>query len=101
MDRSRTRPNLIAAMLILGAFDSRDAVGSGPCGLSERPASPAFLNLPADERGTIPPLLSQTGAFQDTQALRPSTALIPYVLNTPFWSDGAFKWRWIAVPQRS
>lgn len=45
-----------------------------------------------------PPTLSQTGAFANLATLTPSTGLIPYGLNAPFWSDGAAKRRWIAVP---
>lgn len=45
-----------------------------------------------------PPLLSQTGVFTDMANLTPAPELIPYGLNVPFWSDGALKSRWIAVP---
>ncbi len=64
----------------------------------QRPAARAYLNMPPDERGTIPPLLSQTGAFTDPAALTPSPGLVAYDLNVPFWSDGAQKRRWVAVP---
>jgi uncharacterized repeat protein (TIGR03806 family) len=46
----------------------------------------------------MPPLLSQTGAFKDVHTLTPSDGLIPYDLVQPFWSDGASKLRWIALP---
>lgn len=45
-----------------------------------------------------PPLLSQTGAFADLAAAVPSSAWMPYGLNQPFWSDGALKSRFIALP---
>ncbi len=45
-----------------------------------------------------PALLSQTGAFANTTNLTPSAALIPYTVNSPLWSDGAIKMRWLAVP---
>ncbi len=45
-----------------------------------------------------PSLLSATGAFNDTLNVVPDTAWVPYALNQPFWSDGADKSRWIAVP---
>jgi uncharacterized repeat protein (TIGR03806 family) len=48
--------------------------------------------------GKIPPLLSQTGAFSDTRHLIPSEGLLPYDLVVAFWSDGASKSRWAAVP---
>jgi len=45
-----------------------------------------------------PPLLSQLGAFTQLDPLTPASFLVPYDLNEPFWSDGARKSRWIAVP---
>lgn len=46
----------------------------------------------------IPALLSQTGAFSNLSALTPSPGLIPYDMIEPFWSDGAAKKRWMAIP---
>ncbi len=45
----------------------------------------------------FPLLLSQTGAFTDTPNLVPSPALIPYTVNSPLWSDGAVKQRWMVL----
>jgi len=45
-----------------------------------------------------PTLLSQTGAFLNTANLTPSAGLIPYDVNSPLWSDGAVKTRWMSVP---
>ena len=45
-----------------------------------------------------PPLLSQTGAFKDLLTLEPEDGVIPYDMIEPFWSDGAEKYRWIAIP---
>ncbi len=45
-----------------------------------------------------PTLLSQTGAFKDLNTLEPVEGLLPFEVNQPFWSDGALKRRWIAVP---
>ena len=45
-----------------------------------------------------PPLLSQLGAFSSLSTLTPASFWVPYGLNEPFWSDGARKSRWIAVP---
>jgi glucose/arabinose dehydrogenase len=44
-----------------------------------------------------PALLSQLGAFTNLATLAPASFWVPYNVN-PFWSDGATKWRWIAVP---
>ena len=46
----------------------------------------------------MPELLSQTGVFTSTKNLTPAAGLIPYEVRAPFWSDGANKLRWIAVP---
>jgi uncharacterized repeat protein (TIGR03806 family) len=54
--------------------------------------------MPSDANGVMPPLLSQTGAFQDVRTLTAADGLIPYDLIVPFWSDGAEKARWISVP---
>ena len=93
-----TRPTALPALLLAGAACAVGLGADGPYGLTTRPGSRAFLGLPADERGPIPERLSATGAFDDTRTLRPSPALIPYEVNTPFWSDGASKRRWVAVP---
>ena len=49
---------------------------------------------------TIPTLLSQTGCVA-TDATQPASGLVPYGINAPFWSDGADKQRWLAVPDGS
>ncbi|MFH6602414.1 Ig-like domain-containing protein [Maribacter algicola] len=48
--------------------------------------------------GNTPRLLSQTGAFSDLVNLTPTEGLIPYDLVESFWSDGALKKRWMAIP---
>jgi len=69
-----------------------------PYGLTHRIAAKPYLNMPARADGKIPLLLSQTGAFSDTRNRIPSKALIPYDLIMAFWSDGAIKTRWVAIP---
>lgn len=51
-----------------------------------------------DPVGDAPSLLSQTAAFADLQEAEPNDFWLPYSLNQPFWSDGAAKTRFIAVP---
>jgi uncharacterized repeat protein (TIGR03806 family) len=72
---------------------------SAPYGLDTRAVPTAYLRMPQDANGTMPALLSQTGAFKDTRTLTPSDGLIPYEIRVPFWSDGANKLRWVAVPK--
>ena len=45
-----------------------------------------------------PQYLSQTGAFKNLITLEPEEGIIPYEMIEPFWSDGADKYRWIAIP---
>jgi len=56
------------------------------------------LQIAGQSTAAIPALLSQTGAFADLASLTPAIGVIPYTVNVPFWSDGAVKSRWIAVP---
>ena len=46
----------------------------------------------------LPATLSATGVFANTAALTPSEKILPYNLLHPFWSDGAIKSRWAAIP---
>ncbi len=73
--------------------------GSGqPYGLTSNAPVTPFLNMPATSAGVLPGLLSGTGAFSDTPNRVPAGGLIPYVPNTPLWSDAAVKSRYLAVP---
>jgi uncharacterized repeat protein (TIGR03806 family) len=47
---------------------------------------------------TLPATLMDTGAFADLPTLTPNPGIVPYDVNVPFWSDGAVKTRWFAVP---
>jgi uncharacterized repeat protein (TIGR03806 family) len=46
----------------------------------------------------IPTQLSQTGCVNSTTPTQPATGLIPYAPNAAFFSDGATKKRWLALP---
>jgi uncharacterized repeat protein (TIGR03806 family) len=72
---------------------------SHPYGLASRIAPTPYLHMPHSADGKMPPLLSQTGAFSDTRGLLPGRGLIAYDLVEAFWSDGANKTRWVAMPQ--
>ena len=45
----------------------------------------------------LPTLLSQIGAFTNLATLAPDPGLVPYTVNSPLWSDAAFKTRWMAL----
>lgn len=46
----------------------------------------------------FPQTLADTGCFSAADLRQPAEGLIPYTLNTPLWSDGADKERWMALP---
>lgn len=46
----------------------------------------------------IPAQLSATGCVNAANPTQPATGLIPYAPNAPFFSDGARKDRWLALP---
>ncbi len=46
----------------------------------------------------MPPSLSAYGFFADAPAQLPGKGVVPYRLNTPLWSDGAEKLRFVYVP---
>ncbi len=85
------------ASLLLATGISRATL---PAGLDIRANIGAYLGgaLPLSDPQLMPPLLSQTGAFANTPNMVPHPGLLPYDLNSPLWSDAAFKQRWIALP---
>ncbi len=66
-----------------------DVASTGPLYALDRIGSPV---------PDAPALLSDLGAFSDMATAEPSAAWVPYGLNQPFWSDGASKYRFIALP---
>jgi uncharacterized repeat protein (TIGR03806 family) len=48
--------------------------------------------------GTVASNLANTGCFASLATQTPASGLIPYTVNSPFWSDGAAKNRWMALP---
>ncbi|MDC6406903.1 MULTISPECIES: PQQ-dependent sugar dehydrogenase, partial [Maribacter] len=55
------------------------------------------LRTKVDYNG-IPQKLSETGAFSDLESLSVNEGVLPFELIEPFWSDGALKKRWMAIP---
>lgn len=98
------RPRVLFALaVLLAALANRSptqaaGVSEPPYGLETRPTAKPYLSMPQLATGKFPPLLSQTGAFDDVRTLSPNRALIPYNLVLAFWSDGAVKSRWISLP---
>ncbi|MBK9169449.1 MAG: PQQ-dependent sugar dehydrogenase [Bryobacterales bacterium] len=46
----------------------------------------------------FPRKLSETGLFQSVRRHEVAPGVIPYSINAPFWSDGAHKERFVAMP---
>jgi uncharacterized repeat protein (TIGR03806 family) len=57
-----------------------------------------FVSAPSQVVTQMPALLSATGIFVDTASLQPTPGIIEYDVNAAFWSDGAEKRRWLALP---
>lgn len=98
LPKFRVIPQLAAPLLVSFAEDENaelyavtfsDVKGQGVLKLVPQSAPPA---------DTIPMLLSQTGCVDPADPKQPAPGMIPYDLNAPFWSDGAEKTRWLAIP---
>jgi len=53
---------------------------------------------PPEPPRDFPRTISRSGAFRSVEAYRTHPGLIPYSVNSPLWSDGAFKERHIGLP---
>jgi uncharacterized repeat protein (TIGR03806 family) len=58
-------------------------------------------NSTASTESTFPRKLSDTGLFTNLSTHQMADGVISYSVNSPLWSDGAFKARWFAIPDRS
>ena len=56
------------------------------------------VNDAPDSSGRFPRRLSQTGLFASVAGHRLAPGMIPYSVNAPLWSDGAFKERSLYLP---
>lgn len=53
----------------------------------------------AKHENTFPKKLSESGLFENVAEHTMKPGVIPYSVNAPFWSDGAHKARFVAVPE--
>ncbi len=96
-----------------GGVASNETLASGPpfmLGMGEDQngelyvlsGSGSILGLQANAGGSagaaMPATLSATGLFSNLAQLTPAPGVIDYEVNSPFWSDGARKQRWLVVP---
>ena len=56
------------------------------------------LKGPVEAQSDFPELLSQTGCMDSGDVKKPGPGLLKYEVNAPFWSDGAKKERFMALP---
>jgi uncharacterized repeat protein (TIGR03806 family) len=61
--------------------------------------APASVNDRAIVAARPPELLSAYRFFLDTGAREPNARVTSYDLNTPLWSDGALKFRYVYIPE--
>jgi hypothetical protein len=60
-------------------------------------ASAAFKYFDPTKPSQVPQLLSQTGFYSNIANRATDTAAKPYVVNSPLWSDGSLKKRWVIL----
>jgi uncharacterized repeat protein (TIGR03806 family) len=53
---------------------------------------------PEKASGTFPRRLSESGLFESVKTHTMKPGVIPYSVNAPFWSDGLYKERFLALP---
>ncbi len=101
MPGDRHRRRLARVILLIGALSRPLALAADPYGLDSRDPIGPYLNgnMPSfDGDFAFPSVLSASGAFTDVTNVVPTPGLIPFQPNSPLWSDGAVKSRWIALP---
>ena len=83
-------------------WNAHGAIKSRPAALWTTPLPKLLDTLRVGlSPGDLPRFLSKTGVFQSLRNLKPATGILPYDVNTPLWSDGAVKRRWIALPRNT
>ena len=96
-----------------GGYDLRDLIGStglsivsfaedsnGELYITDYGGGGIYQIVPGSGtiNDTIPANLLDTGCVSMADPKQPAIGLIPYAPNAPFWSDGADKQRWMALP---
>ena len=97
----RSKKSGVRLSLLIGLLGGAIALAQEPYGLDTREPIGPYLNNtmpPFDGAFAFPVVLSATGAFSDVPNVIPTEGLIPFAVNSPLWSDGALKSRWMAVP---
>lgn len=97
MIRSLAIAGLASGALALAVADAHNASALPPPMVNDA----AILGEAQDDGKArpLPRTLAQYGFFLDGAGRVPDRRLIPYELNTPLWSDGADKLRYIYIPE--
>ncbi len=74
------------------------ALGALITAATARAVATAPVNTAAIAAAQPPARLSDYRFFRDIAAREPNAGVTPYDLNTPLWSDGALKFRYVFVP---
>jgi hypothetical protein len=61
------------------------------------PAAADFRFFDPEDPAQVPPALSATGFYDDIAAKRITPRAVAFQVNTPLWSDGASKRRWVIL----
>ncbi|BDW81953.1 hypothetical protein MACH24_13910 [Erythrobacter sp. Dej080120_24] len=97
MIRSLAIAGLAAGALALAVSAAREASALPPPFINDA-AILGEVQLDGEVR-EMPRTLAEYGFFLDAAGRVPDARLIPYELNTPLWSDGADKLRYVYVPE--
>ncbi|GGY69664.1 hypothetical protein GCM10011613_12510 [Cellvibrio zantedeschiae] len=74
------------------------AIGQGSSGQQIYKLQAASVNTQA---GSMANKLSDTGCVTKTKPIEAASGLIPYAVNSPLWSDGADKQRYLSLPNNT
>jgi uncharacterized repeat protein (TIGR03806 family) len=85
--------NELRQVQAFGEDEAGELYGASAFGLVQR-----FETSATAGSASMPATLSATGIFTDLASLATSAGVIDYEVNSPFWSDGASKRRWLALP---
>src|SRR5262249_29883866 len=69
--------------------------GAGAAGAAGAPATGCIVPMSASDQ---PMMLSATGCVDPADPKKAAASLIPYDVNSPLWSDGATKERYLSMP---
>lgn len=84
---------------VIGSIPGMTSIGVDPDGEFLMTAWDWYLyKFAGTGDSALPQTLSETGLFTDLATMTPAAGVVEYSVNAPFWSDGAIKRRWLAIP---